>query len=438
LRLNKIAGKNTFIALIILLGLTAALVIGLFILSSFLPNTLGKEPYQYTINSVSFFEPWSFKTELLEADFPQGGIIVNVNETEQNRTLLLLGEGYYYTNDKTILENTRIGGLLLLVDHKLFEEIRGSNIFMPVEDQVLLDQVKLIFNKQKGVPNIWKDRIPLAFHGKDGLSFYYFIDQKGSPLLPPHTNLTWMELLGTFVIYLMFISITMLVMTIFSLDHKYSRYWVHLAGIPPGRFALLLLAPITVLLVASDVLPILYQWSSLTAVFGYLIVIIGLIFAAKYGKIDYLDLGLRRDRLKHGYLLAVITALLILLSAHGIPSGLNAEGIGSIFLLPLIFLLIGLPREMIWRGYIQAVLSRQLGANRGLVAMVLLASLARFIFLVITEPWMLTYPYTYLEVIILAPGLAAILGYLYLRTENILACALLHSLIVWLPGMLIY
>jgi membrane protease YdiL (CAAX protease family) len=350
----------------------------------------------------------------------------------------LLGEGYYYTNDKTILENTRIGGLLLLVDHKLFEEIRGSNIFMPVEDQVLLDQVKLIFNKQKGVPNIWKDRIPLAFHGKDGLSFYYFIDQKGSPLLPPHTNLTWMELLGTFVIYLMFISITMLVMTIFSLDHKYSRYWVHLAGIPPGRFALLLLAPITVLLVASDVLPILYQWSSLTAVFGYLIVIIGLIFAAKYGKIDYLDLGLRRDRLKHGYLLAVITALLILLSAHGIPSGLNAEGIGSIFLLPLIFLLIGLPREMIWRGYIQAVLSRQLGANRGLVAMVLLASLARFIFLVITEPWMLTYPYTYLEVIILAPGLAAILGYLYLRTENILACALLHSLIVWLPGMLIY
>jgi membrane protease YdiL (CAAX protease family) len=51
---------------------------------------------------------------------------------------------------------------------------------------------------------------------------------------------------------------------------------------------------------------------------------------------------------------------------------------------------------------------------------------------------MLTYPYTYLEALILAPGLAAILGYLYLRTENILACALLHSLIIWLPTIIIY
>jgi len=70
--------------------------------------------------------------------------------------------------------------------------------------------------------------------------------------------------------------------------------------------------------------------------------------------------------------------------------------------------------------------------------MIVLASLARFAFLMITEPWMLSYPFSYLEVVILAPGLAAILGYLYLRTENILACALLHSLIIWLPGIIIY
>lgn len=437
LRLKKIAGKNTFIALIILLGMTAALVIGLFILSSVIPNTLGKEPYQYTINSVSFFEPWSFKTEILEADFPQGGIIVNINETEENRTLLLIGQGQYVNSTK-YLKTTRIGGLLMLIDHRLFEEIRGNNIFMPIEDQVLLDQVKMIFNKQKGVPNIWKDRIPLAFHGNDGLSFYYYLDQKGNPLLPPHTNLTQVELTGTFLIYLLFFIITMLIMTIFSLDHQYSRYWVHLAGTPPGKFALALLIPISLLLVASDVLPIIFHWSSLMAVFGYLIVIAALIFAAKYGRIDYLDLGLRRDRIKNGYLLAIITALVIILSAHGLPAGINISQIGSIYTLPLIFLLIGLPREMIWRGYIQAVLSRQLGANRGLLVMIVLASLARFAFLMITEPWMLSYPFSYLEVVILAPGLAAILGYLYLRTENILACALLHSLIIWLPRIIIY
>jgi membrane protease YdiL (CAAX protease family) len=437
LRLKKIAGKNYFIALIILLGITTVMVIALFLFTSFVPNTLGKIPYMYEIASVSFFEPWSFETDALEADFPQGGIIVSINETEQNQTLILLGEGYYKNGSKA-LTKSKIGGLLMLIDHKLFENIRGNNIFMPVEDKVLLDQVTLIFNKQKGVPNIWKDRIPLAFHGNEDLSFYYFIDQKGNPLLPPHTNLSQTEVISTFLIYLMFVIITMLTITIFSLDHEYSRYWVHLAVTPPGMVALLFIIPIIALLALSDILPALYKWPGFSAAVGYLIVIAGLIVAVKYGKIDYLDLGLRRDRIKNGYAIAGITAVLILLSAHGLPSGLNFEGNKAIFALPLIFFLFGLPREMIWRGYIQAVFSRQWGANRGLIAMVVLASATRFIYLIATEPWMLTYPYTYLEVMILAPGLAAILGYLYLRTENILACALLHSLIIWLPGIITY
>lgn len=437
MRLKKIAGRNYFIALIILLVAISILVIALFVVSSIIPNALGNEPYQYEISSISYFEPWSFEAEDLEASFPRGGIILHINETDRFKTVILMGEGSFVKDDRTY-SNEETSGLLMMIEHDLFEQLRGSNIFMPIEDQSLLFLVSFVFNNSSGVPTIWKDRVPMAFHGRQGLAFYYLLDPEGKPILPPTTNLTWVELYGTFLIYLLFILITIMIIMIFTLDHRYSRYWYHLASTPPSRFALCSLIAIIPVLALSDIVPALLQKSSLYTFIGYGLILICLIIAEKYDKIDYLDLGLRRDRLRYGYGLALGTAAIIILSAYGLPSGLTVSGMEPLLSLPVIFLLTGLPREMVWRGYIQAVLTRRLGINQGLLVMVLMASVVRFIYLIATEPWMLTYPYTYLEALILAPGLAAVLGYLYLRTENILACALLHSLIIWLPAIIIY
>ena len=437
MRLKKIAGKNYFIALMILLVAISILVISFFVVNSFLPNALGNEPYQYEISSISYFEPWSFEAADLKANFPRGGIILHINETDRYKTVILMGEGSFAKGNRTY-SNEETSGLLMMIEHDLFDQIRGSNIFMPIEDQSLLFLVSFVFSNSRGVPNIWKDLVPLAFHGRQGLAFYYLLDPEGKPILPPATNLTRVELYGTFLLYLLSILITIVTIMIFSLDHRYSRYWYHLAGTPPSRFALNTLMAIMPILALSDIIPVLFEKSNLFSFIGYGLVLICLIIAEKYGKIDYLDLGLRRDRLRYGYGLALVTAAIIIISAYGLPTGFTVSGMEPLVSLPIIFLLTGLPREMVWRGYIQAVLTRQLGINRGLLVMVLMASVVRFIFLIATEPWMLTYPYTYLEVLILAPGLAAILGYLYLRTENILACALLHSLIIWLPAIITY
>lgn len=437
MRLKKIAGRNYFIALMILMLVISVLVIALFVATSILPNALGNEPYNYEISSISYFEPWNFEAEDLSAGFPRGGIILVINETDRFKTVILMGEGNFVKGDITYT-NEQTSGLLMMIEHELFDQIRGSNIFMPIEDQSLLFLVSFVFKNTSGVPNIWKDRIPLAFHGRQGLAFYYLLDPEGKPILPPATNLTGSELYGTFLIYLLFILITIMIIMIFTLDHRYSRYWYHLAGAPPSRFAQYSLIALMPLLALSDIVPILLEQSSLFAFGGYALILICLIIADKYGKIDYLDLGLRRDRLRFGYGLALVTATIIIISAYGLPAGFTIGGMKPMLSLPVIFLLTGLPKEMIWRGYIQAVLTRQFGVNQGLLMMVLMAAVVRFIYLIATEPWMLTYPYTYLEVLILAPGLAAILGYLYLRTENILACALLHSLIIWLPAVVIY
>jgi hypothetical protein len=423
MRLKKIAGRNYFVALMILLVAISILIIMLFVVNSILPNALGNEPYQYEISSISYFEPWSFEAADLEASFPRGGIVLHINETDRYKTVILMGEGSFVKSGRTF-SNEETSGLLMMIEHDLFDQIRGSNIFMPIEDQSLLFLVSFVFNSSNGVPNIWKDRVPLAFHGRQGLAFYYLLDPEGKPILPPTTNLTRVELYGTFLIYLLFILIAIMTIMIFTLDHRYSRYWYHLAGTPPSRFALYSLIAIVPVLALSDIVPVLLEISSLFTFIGYGLILICLIIAEKYGKIDYLDLGLRRDRLRYGYGLALVTAAIIIFSAYGLPAGLTMGGMEPLLSLPVIFLLTALPREMVWRGYIQAVLTRRLGINQGFLVMVLMASAVRFIFLIATEPWMLTYPYTYLEALILSPGLAAILGYLYLRTENILACAL--------------
>lgn len=434
--LKRIGATNYFIAMLVLLGITILLVVSVFILTAYIPEALGRDPYNYEINSACEFEPWSFEVDGMEAAFPQGGIIVNINRTDHIRSDLLLGQGTFRQNGQQLVAE-QPGGLFMVTDYQLFEQIRGDNLFIPLEDEILASQLSSIVDRQIGFPVIWKDTFPMIFHGQEGLIYEYFITPEGNPILPPGNYDTYTALFGSFLVYTLFIVIMLMVLTILSPDHRYSRYWIHLGKAKPRFFSLVLMPVIAGLLATSKVATEIYSWPEYYPVFGYAIILVILILSTWQGKIDYLDFGLRRDKFHRGYLLAVVAAALIFGASRGLPEGLNIDGATTFLMLPLLFLLFSLPREMIWRGYIQTYLSRWLGVTKGLLAMALLAAVVHFIYLAATVPWMLEYPYTYLEAAIIVPGLAIILGYLYLRTENILACAFLHSLILWLPGFII-
>ncbi len=434
--LKRLSANNYFIAMLVLLGITILLVVSVFILTAYIPEALGREPYNYEINCAFEFEPWAFEADGLEVSFPEGGVIVNTNLTDRIRSDLLLGEGTFRRDGHPpAAEHT--GGLFLVTDHQLFEQIRGDNIFIPVEDELFLAQLAAIVDKQIGIPVIWDDTFNMSFHKNAGLIYQYFVTPEGEPILPPRDNEPSVAIFGSFMVYTLYIVILLLVLTILSPDHHYSRYWIHLRETHPGIFSLAVIPVIAVLAAASELIPEFFSLPDYYAVLGYGAILALLILSARIGKIDYLDFGLRRDRLKNGYLLAIVAAMLIVGAARGLPGELSISGPGTFLLLPLFFLLLSLPHEMIWRGYIQAFLSRRLGFAKGLLATALLAALIHYVYLMISAPWMTGYAYTYLEVAVLVPGLAIILGYLYLRTENILACALLHSMILWLPGIII-
>ncbi|HED24334.1 MAG TPA: CPBP family intramembrane metalloprotease, partial [Firmicutes bacterium] len=158
----------------------------------------------------------------------------------------------------------------------------------------------------------------------------------------------------------------------------------------------------------------------------------------KFKQIDYLDFGVRRERISYGYFLALIAAVLIIGTTRGLPGSVNLGSPETMLHFVLIFLLIGLPREMFWRGFVQTYLCRQFGPLLSLIFTVLLVTAARLAIIIITEPWMINYPYTYVEAAVLVPGTALVLGFLYQRTENTIAGAFLHSIIIFLPGYIFY
>ncbi len=434
--LKKIAGKNIFVALLITLGLITISVLTIFLLTALIPDTLGQGPVEYELSSVYEFEPWSFEVDDLGVQFPEGGIIATLNEADQSRSFLLIGNGNFFYEDQ-IYSTEKVGGIFMIIEDFFFEEIRGSIIFLPVEDTRTLAGISEIAGQQTGIPVTWKRTVPITFQPKAGLIYYYFITPDGNPILPPQINCNSIKLFGAIAVNALLILIMMLLITIFTLDHRYSRYWIHLKNTPPGTVSFYLILPIAAATALADIVPEIFNVPNFYSAALYAIVILVLIILTRMGIIDYLDLGLRRDRIRHGYLLGSLTALLIVLTVRGIPKEVYTDDIYSFLLLPFIFVLIALPRELIWRGYIQAILSRKWGATRGLISMILLSAASHVLYLAVTAPWMLYYPYTYLEVAVLVPGLAAILGYLYLRTENILACALLHSLVLWLPTIIL-
>jgi membrane protease YdiL (CAAX protease family) len=437
LLLKKFGIKNYFIALILLLGLTMILVITAFAVSALIPDSLGNRPNSMQFRSASAFEPWSFEINELNIDFPGGGIIIPVDDADRKTCFILIGPGEHQKKGQP-LENDQLFGVFMALEHQMFDELRGSNIFTPLEDAETLRHAESIFNKQIGIPAIWKDTVPLSFYARENVVYYYFMAEDGEPILPPQTNTSALSVAGAFVLYSLFIAIAIMVITIFSIDHRYSRYWYLLRKTQPNSFSMIMVPLIALSIFSSELVTTWFEWPLIYAAGGYIAALFALILSAKYGKIDYLDMGMRRDRLRYGYLMAIITALLIVGVVGGFPSGLQFGGLKTFLYLPLIYVIIGLTREMLWRGYIQKMLSRQFGPTKGFVLMVLMAALVHLAIMTITTPWMLVYPYAYLEVLVLVPGMAAILGYLYLRTENILACALLHTLILWLPGIILY
>lgn len=432
MRPSRLFGKNHLVLLLVLLLITTVLVVSAFSVSAMFPDSLGRKPYSYTVESVDEFSFWVFEIDNLRASFPRGGLIVILNETDYKRSLLLLGDGIFLKDGESFSDEQE-GGIFMVMEHSLFDEIRGDTLFRPVSNRAILEEVEAVVEIQKGVPAIWQDYIPLSFHPGEGLVYYYLLTQEGSPILPPERVDMERSLQGSYLLYVLLFIIAIPVMLIFSLDHNYSPYFLELGQKKPAP-GTLLMVPLAI--AAPMIAPILgkvNQWPEQFNLYLTLPVILIIFLLGKTGFVDQYDLGLRLQRLRHGYILAIVVASLLIVAIRGIPSDYSYNGNETLNGFLFFFFLIALPREMLLRGYVQTALCRIVGVFTGVLLTATICGVGQYYYLLWTRPWILQYPYISLEIAVLAPGLAAVLGVLYLRTENAPAGALLYSLLMYLP-----
>ncbi len=434
--LKKLSGMNYFVALMLLLGVIIILGLAAFILVASFPMALGSAPPRFEIKEIYNFEPWSFELNGLSASYPEGGMIIPLFREDKQEAALFISPGTYSTREHDLPAEKPLG-LFLMVDNEIFSKTRGDILFMPVENAAARNMALDIYKQQLGLPVLWQQGVPLVFNPGSSTIYYYFLDSTGAPMLPPVVIEPDRNLNGTIALYILFIIIVFLTILIFTLDHHPSRYWnfihcarpqwpVIAAAIGAAGFALL-----------GELLPSLADLHESGITLGYAVAIGGLILLARYKQIDYLDFGLRPDMLKYGYLVVAATTVFYLVMTRGIPGKPTIEGFSTLLDFLIVFFLVALGREMIWRGYIQTALGRLLGSVPGLVVTAILAGLIHYIVVASVTPWLLAYPYTAVEIYVLVPGTALILGFIYMRTENILSSTLLHSLILFLPRIFV-
>lgn len=426
---------NHFVALMITLGIVFILVLGAFFLATSFPGALGSPPIQFEIKEIYEFEPWRFTLNDLEISFPRGGKIVPLYVEEKQKAALFWGFAEYHSPEPLPLNNP--GGFFVAIDYEILEKQRGDILFMPVENTQQRITVRDILRRQLWLPVIWQGGVPISFFPHGEAVYYYFLDRQGNPVLPPLLDEDPLLVYMSALLYAMIFLVIVLVLYIFSLDHHFSVYWKNLFAYLPPRAALLAVPLMVALALGGELLPVYFDFPELTLASGYAGGLLLFFILARYRRIDSADLGVRRETLRYGYVMALGCIAMIFVVTWGIPREILFKGWPTVADFALLFLLVGLPRELIWRGFIQTTLSRRLGAAGGLFVTVLMAGGVHLLLLLVRSPWLLAYPYAFIEAAVLVPGLALVLGFLYLRTENIISCALLHALLIFLPRILV-
>lgn len=160
----------------------------------------------------------------------------------------------------------------------------------------------------------------------------------------------------------------------------------------------------------------------------WLIILSPALIAMKIRKESWQSAGVTRNNLGKSILLGCLLALVVIVACSecmtGILRGLNLDHFWSF----LYYTVVGFSEEFAFRGYLQTRLCAWLGRWQGW----LLASVLMALVHISQRVWMLGFDATtaFLSSAYLIP-ISLIMGYVMLRTENIVAPAIYHTFADW-------
>ncbi len=432
----KVHPPNRILHLICLVLPALLLLIFIFVLALSFPAALGNPPPEYQLQDTrEFDQKWSLSLNGTRIHFSdQGGTVSKAFAGEKMKGALFWGENSFHLSPGDVPEKAE--GLFVSLEEEQLLFQRGDDLaFTPVENP----------ERRKPLPSIENSVEPPVFEGAgvslsflpSGNSFYqYYFNQEGEKIAPVHyqgeTHTPWVAGIIYFLTFIILILITL------AITLNYGNHF------PPFRFNLSLadffraIAALAISFFSLHV-TLVEAWPQYYAGIGYALAVAVIILTSRFSSIPFYWKRIHHSTWKNGLFQALLIAALFLHLPFELVKGV--EGISWFALIIkflLVFLVASLFHELVWRGYLQILFSTLWGNFWGLVATSLLAGMFHFFLFYLHSPHLLGYPYSYLNLIVLAPGTALVLGLLFQRTGNVLSNALLHAIIFFLPPYLSY
>lgn len=405
------------------------------------PLHLGIVPPNFTLKEVYKSEPWIFKIKEYMIELPEETIVIPVY-VEGNFTGLTFQaeKGYVYNTRKNTRED--FTGGFLATDEETYFKLKGETLFLPVEEGVAKRKLAALSRQLIRYPQIQGigfQRIFLPVEEK----FYLYLEKNGSPLELEHNCIPAKKYPWLITYFALLILIITLFIHILTLDLHFPMSLTRFLKLNPShREYLVFFSLLGTLFLFENMV----EFSSPTtapkalAIIFYYAIFFLLFFLARRQLITWHLFGLNTLYVPRSIVLALVAvSIIVIFSSLKFPTGLSPylpfSRLISLFIFYFSFFL---GKELFWRGFTQTILERAVGKEGGLFLNVLLVCAFYFLISYLKTPGLTANTSKVLELLFFLPALSFLLGYIYQRSRNILSPALLHTLIFFLPEILVF
>lgn len=443
INIHKANGVTRFFSILIALILLCFAAFSLFF-SEPKETSLGIIAPRLGFTRVYQTEPFSFSLEGYRIFLPQGSTIMTVPLNTTFTGLIFLGEGEAIHKEKNLPE--KITGGYLVVDEKTYLQLKGNALFLPLEDHIFKDKLSNILGQQikkHSVHSFGFERIFLPSAGKS----YLYLENNGVPLEHTSSEVHGRHLLCLILYFSLVIAAVLLVAQLLTLDLRPSYSLASFLKNPPDfSEKLLSTAILLALFLFHRVWPATQSANPFSGEISpaFFVIYLGLFLIikvlaykekipGKYGIFQWRQIP--RD-----IVLALAVSLLItVFSTMQIPSNLTGSAnIRQLLSQFIYFFAWAAAFELIWRNFLQTTMERLWGMRPGLLIVTLIFTGVFFASACGTIPEANRNITFFLEFLFFVPATALILGYIFQKTRSILGNALILTLILFLPKLLIF
>ncbi|MEW5919903.1 MAG: CPBP family intramembrane glutamic endopeptidase [Bacillota bacterium] len=432
-KLNPVAVFLIVLCLIVVFSVTA------FYLAVDGNYEIGVPPLRFTLKEIYRSEPWTFQTPNFLISIRGESYIVPVYLDERLIGIVVQSNGGYLEEDSSS-RRLYLEDFFLTLNSEIYAQIKGDTLFLPLQNSALQRRILAAARSLIRLPELQGIAYPRTFLPPPDAICIYSGD--GESILPSgysvHFNNQRLFLFFSLVVLVVLLTIYLLTMDL----HPTSRLKRLHAEKPVLREKLIAGFFLAVLLAAGTLgkLPT-FKASSIhphVIIFYYVILFLLLILRKKQIITNqYFGLAsTMRGYLRGMIAVPVILVLIFLFSTLKFPSGISVTLNTQKTALHFAFLFsYAFAAEFFWRGYLQTFLERLWGQGAGLLLATVLFTLPVFMTVYLAYGFPLDADKT-LEVFFFYPLTALPLAYLYQRSRNLVSVALLHALLLFLPGFL--